>query len=242
MCSSDLTLRKFLAKLIGPAHRPGAKLIYIDMQPKANQKLTEALHGPEGLDLKELPRGEQELGGVKFRIVDALMQLGSRRMSKRPQRFEGIRVGTTFTRLHILHGTGFADRGIEEGTEIGRYVVRYEDRTEEQIPIVYGENVRDWWRNNDLRPVSCAEVAWIGRNAFTRRISKAVMVRLYSANWDNLHPDKKVVSIDYISAMTAAAPFCVAMTVEQAPKDKEAPKPGGRPDASKEGAARGHGP
>ncbi len=31
---------------------------YIDLQPKANQKLDDGFHGAEGNDLSELPRGE----------------------------------------------------------------------------------------------------------------------------------------------------------------------------------------
>ena len=38
---------------------------------------------------------------------------------------------------------------------------------------------------------------------------------LYRGTWQNPHPDKRVVSIDYHSANdTAAAPFCVAITAE----------------------------
>ena len=41
-------------------------------------------------------------------------------------------------------------------------------------------------------------------------------LRLYLTMWENPQPDKKVISIDYVSTNTTAGPFCVAMTVEEA--------------------------
>jgi len=38
--------------------------------------------------------------------------------------------------------------------------------------------------------------------------------------WENPHPDKKVTTVDYISNMkTRNAPFCVAITAEEAADD-----------------------
>jgi len=39
-------------------------------------------------------------------------------------------------------------------------------------------------------------------------------LRLYLTSYENPHPDKEVVSVDYVSAMAMAAPFLVAMTIE----------------------------
>jgi hypothetical protein len=38
---------------------------------------------------------------------------------------------------------------------------------------------------------------------------------LYLSTWKNPHPEKTVGSIDYVSMKRNAAPFCVAMTVEE---------------------------
>jgi len=43
--------------------------------------------------------------------------------------------------------------------------------------------------------------------------------------WKNPHPDKNVLSIDYVSAMTDVTPFCVAITVEAAAKENPAEPP-----------------
>ena len=52
--------------------------------------------------------------------------------------------------MHILQSTMFGNAcGAPDGTEIGTYIVHYADRTEERIPIIYGKDVRDWWRCSD---------------------------------------------------------------------------------------------
>ena len=63
------------------------------------------------------------------------------------------------------------------------------------------------------KEVTRGKKAWEGKNEPAQGFNASI--RLYLATWNNPHPDKAVVSIDYISAQTDAAPFCVAMTVER---------------------------
>ena len=55
-------------------------------------------------------------------------------------------------------------------------------------------------------------IAWQGANEFTKPLETTV--RLYVMTWDNPHPDKLITSIDFQSANTVCAPFCLAMTGE----------------------------
>ena len=80
------------------------------------------------------------------------------------------------------------------------------------VPIVYGEDVRDWWHEH-RSPLTRAKLGWVGMNPKARLFLKSL--RLYVSLWENPHPQKKVTRIDYISTNAAAAPFCVAMTVEE---------------------------
>ena len=58
-------------------------------------------------------------------------------------------------------------------------------------------------------------MAWFGDAP--RTAEKNCRVRLYLSEWVNPNPEMKVVKIDYSSRKTetAAAPFCVAMSVEE---------------------------
>jgi peroxiredoxin len=207
-------LDKLLQQLLGPPYVPKGKLTYIDLQPKANQKLAEPFDATgRPNNLAELPQGEQTFGGVKFKVADHLIHLGNTEQPNWPRTVEGIRVNQLVARLYVFHGAGWGFP--PDGTMIGQYKVHYEDETEATIPIVLGEDVRDWWDNDGSKAVTRGKVVWAGQNAASRAEEKNL--RLYLAAWENPHPEKKVVSIDLISANASdAAPFCVAITAEEA--------------------------
>src|SRR5262249_52552763 len=151
--------------------------------------------------------GEQTLAGVKFKIGDGLIQLGSQALPGKPTKVEGIAVGRPVAKLHILHATGYST---EDDTESGSYTIHYADGTKETIRSVYGKDVRDWWFGEDAPDVTRGKVAWKGDNDAAKGLG--FRVRLYLTTWKNPHPDKKVVSIDYTSKNeTMAAPYCVAV-------------------------------
>ena len=211
-CGGDLD--RLLGRLLGPACVPAGQLMSIDLQPKANVRLTERFETTgRPNNLAELPQGDQVLAGVKFAIGKGLIQLGNKYLPEklRNGKVETISVAKTFTRLYILHGTqwGTAD----DGTPIGEYRLHYQDGTVAAIPVILGEDVRDWWNQDPSKAVTRGIVAWEGQNAATRKENSRL--RLYLAVWDNPHPEKKVVSIDFQrDGQSDAAPFCVAMTVE----------------------------
>src|SRR5207253_9519611 len=58
------------------------------------------------------------------------------------------------------------------------------------------------------------EQAWSGSNGYLKRIGAFKTVRLYKSTFENPKPGQPIVSLDYISNDTAAAPFLVGLTVE----------------------------
>jgi len=92
---------------------------------------------------------------------------------------------------------------------VGTYVVHYTDGHQEEIPIVYGQDVRDWNSDADQRTdLSRAVIAWTAMNDAKHR------VRLFLTTWLNPSPDVEVASIDYVSSMAESAPFLVAITAD----------------------------
>ena len=79
--------------------------------------------------------------------------LGSTAQKEEPAKVEGIAVGRTAQKLHFLHANGYgggpnkegSDWFVKDGTTIGEYTVRYEDKSTVSIPIVYGDHTRDWF-------------------------------------------------------------------------------------------------
>src|SRR5437868_15064030 len=189
------------------------KFSFIDLQPQSNHKLKEDFHSGDfpGNNLASLAAGEQTLEGVKFKIGEGLIQLGSKQVQDKPDKVEGIKVDKKFTKLHILHATGYST---DDDTIIGEYTVTWDNDTSVTIPIVYGKDVLDWWCYEGNPDPSRGKVAWKGENEGAKTLNATI--RLYMTSWDNPKPDKKVKSIDYsTNKETNCAPFCVAITAEE---------------------------
>ena len=193
----------------------GRKLVPLDIQMLGNYSVAGSLDSGQfsGNGLAELQKGQQTLGGVQFRIGDKLVRMENVEDRDGVLKLEGIPVNRRIARLFLLHATGHGSPYMPDGTKIGRYAIRYKDGSEESIPIVYGEDVRDWWDFDEGKPVTRGRVVWTGRNLAADEYQ--VTIRLYLGVWTNPHPEKVVSAIDYISGTdTKCRPFCVAMTVE----------------------------
>ena len=122
---------------------------------------------------------------------------------------KGIIVDHKAERIHLLHAAGWAS---PDGTKIGSYVVHYANGETREIPMVYGEDVRDWWpqpnepANDKLNPV------WTGENTASQ--NGEPRVRLFKTTWQNPLADVEIQSIDYTSTMAPSAPFLIAITLE----------------------------
>jgi len=160
--------------------------------------------------LSLLPRGLQTFAGVQF-DVRGLIQLGCTKAITQtfPSKAEGIPVGRTCRRLRFLHAA-CTSYGTTNGTVIGQFVVHQENQPPIILPIRFGLDVRDWEALPKQEPQGQdhATIAWRGRNDAGRNL------QLFTTTWDNPHPQVKVDHLDYVSAMSSAAPFLLAITAE----------------------------
>ena len=167
-----------------------------------------------GNNLASLPTGRQEIGDVMFDI-QGLIQLQGQCWVKRryilPEHVDGIPVHRVCNRVHILHAnSGFGD---PVGTVVASLVLHYADGTHSQLDIRHRENVLDFWAwRPESLPNTNAVVAWEGESPATAR--RGFGVRLCRTTFVNPQPQKKIETIDYVSAMAGSAPFLVALTLE----------------------------
>src|SRR5262249_28918187 len=143
-----------LGAILMAAPVPGESVTFLKLQPKANHKLKDDFpKNRVGNNLGSVPLGVQTLEGVKFKIEEKLIELGSTVHTDLPDKVEGIAVARAFHHLHILHATEYGGGPnnkmgnpwfVADGTVLGKYVVHYEDKKKQAIDIVYGEDVRDW--------------------------------------------------------------------------------------------------
>jgi hypothetical protein len=196
---------------------PPGKYEYLNLDDNGNQKLKDPF-GSEtpGNDLP-LKKGLHTCAGINFKVGDKVIELGSKlQKTAKPNKVEGIKVGQTFAKLHILHSTEYGEGGmaVEDGTQIAEYKIIYDDGSSESIPVVYGKDVRDWWFYPQSKEVSRGKVGWKGANEHSKTFEAEI--HLYVLTWENPHPNKKVATITYAKTdeQSPAAPFCVAMTLE----------------------------
>ena len=149
-----------------------------------------------------LTRAFEPLGGVFQEIWECF-----------PVKVEDIQVNQRVRKIHILHGT-CPSNAVSDGTVVGGYVWHFADGTIHKQPIVYGRDLRDWWMPNSERPVDLerGRIAWTGDTPLATKSD--ARVRLYLTSYLNPRPELEVSHIDFVSKMTQAAPFLVAMTVE----------------------------
>ena len=167
-----------------------------------------------GDDLAELPRGLQEFDGVRCDI-QGVIQLSGREWKKRglrfPEKVEGIPVQRACRYLYLLHADGGAKA--PTGTTVAKLVLHYNDSTTAEISIQHDIHVKDWWSYGRPPPSDPnTVVAWTGQNAATIRMG--TNIRLYKTRFENPSPQKRLDSLDYVSAMEDPGPLLVAVTVQ----------------------------
>jgi hypothetical protein len=117
----------------------------------------------------------------------------------------GIIVGQTCRRLHFLHGTRtFA----VDGKRIGYYTVHYVDGREQEIPILYGLDLRELRSPREgKKQATRVKVAWTGLAA------AGDVQRLFKLTWENPWPEAPIARLDFV-ALAEAMPLLVALTAD----------------------------
>src|SRR2546423_1164107 len=112
------------------------RLTYLDIQGKGNQKFTDDLGGAEGNSLRNVIEGDEKLDDVRFKVGDKFIHLKGDKEPDLPAKVEGIKVEARCDRLHILHSTahGEGQGPQDDGSEIGAYIIHYDDGKTERIP------------------------------------------------------------------------------------------------------------
>lgn len=157
-------------------------------------------------DLRNLPCGEQTLGGVRFHLSPAptepsAVALASNMMpTKALPRMVHFPVGRRASTLYLLHATGWQ---VERNKQVGNYRILYADNTSETILLEYGVNISAW---DDPGPVYFARTAWRGQT------TDGTPVTLRYLRWNNPHPRKVIVAVEFSVVDETALPMLFAIT------------------------------
>jgi serine/threonine protein kinase len=192
-----------------PPRDPQAGRNLVDLSVHYNAALGENWNDPFSREnhLGELPTGVQVMAGTPFDVRGVVqVEQGDKR---HPPLIEGIVVGQVCRRLHFLHAASNAAL-VEDGAEIGRYVVHLANGEQQPIPIVLGRDVMDWWKRP--REGQSLVIAWEGDNPKSRRQGKKI--RLFKSTWENPSPAVEVRTVDFEATRRGPCPFLIALTAE----------------------------
>jgi WD40 repeat protein/serine/threonine protein kinase len=190
-----------------PARDPAATARQLDLTPHFNIPLDSALAGSDTRNIGGMPRGLTTLDGVRWDVrgVIALAKRALPGNRPYPLRVERIPVGQRAARLHFLQACVWK---APDGARLGSHVLRYADGATRELPIVYGEDVRDWnFSSEKIEEAKHARKAWQGQ-------SEGTTFRVFHRAYENPRPDAEIASLDFVSTESESAPFVVAITVE----------------------------
>ena len=122
-----------------------------------------------------------------------------------PLEVKGIPVDAKAKNIYFLHAIGWGTLGRSETAFT--YVVNYEDGTKEELPCRNFREVWDWY--------FVAPTAEMAQNHCYKGWTNGMNRGLYIWQWQNPHPEKRVKTLDIISANTQQIPLIVAATVEE---------------------------
>jgi len=198
-----------------PERDPRAAPSLVDLSGRYTAPLDNDWLVSTGVNLRSLPKGIQTFAGVEF-DVRGIVQLASTELlalsvlseeekaRQYPRSVRGIPVRLRSQRVHFLQASAWS---AGDGEKVGEYVVHYADGQQRSIPLLYQRSLIDWWVKSATDKPTDAEIAWHGSHARSR-------ISLFRYTWTNPRPDVAIDTIDFISAMTRAAPFLVAITCE----------------------------
>jgi hypothetical protein len=212
----------FYLKGVIPDRDPRASPFLVDLSGHYTAPLENDWLVSSGVNLRALPRGIQTLAGVQF-DVRGIVQLASTELLSQstlsdqektrqyPRAAEGISVKLKAERIHFLQASAWS---AGNGEKVGEYVIHYADGQKRSIPILYQQSVIDWWVKTATDRPGNAEIAWQGSHSKSR-------VSLFKYTWTNPLPQVAIDRIDFVSEMTKAAPFLIALTCDPVPGARE---------------------
>ena len=204
----------------GVVFLPLRKAGFVDLRPFCNMGFRDEKEGDgkggwsdQGEnDLREFPVGIRYFGPVPFEVINpeenegkSCIMLAGKHRPYFPKEVKGIRVGARARRLFFLHGCAWSAK---PGEEVVRFTVNYADGSKEEIPVIYGRHVENWWH---VVPLPEAEIGWVGSNPVWENLA------IYVMEWRNPKPEVPIKTLDVRSLFRECVYGLIAITFERFP-------------------------
>lgn len=140
-----------------------------------------------GSDLSLLRTGLVEFAGTTFDVRGLIQVQGplnnwlNHESRLLPERIEGIPVAQPVRRLHALLGAIGRE---PDGTVIGAFRLHDVSGVTRELPIRYGEHVRDWWSGEDTQDtLTAGTVVWRGSTMISRPGATTTITASWICSW-----------------------------------------------------------
>jgi hypothetical protein len=171
----------------------------------------------------DIPSGDVQFDGIPFRIAAGSGPSGKNcialRSVKSPYEFVPtpyiqdkavIPAPGYFSHLHFLHALSYN----WTSKDLGRYVIRYEDGSEEAVPLRTGINIEAW-------PMTPPRILRYAKPVWRGIVPGPEEATLYLFTWPNPFPEKKIKEVEFSMKESTAIPILIALTGKEIEIDKE---------------------
>ncbi len=174
----------------------------LDIWKYANLDLRQGFVGlDEGYTLDGIVE-PQRFSGTMFIVDRAIALQGTHTRTETYPQIMNIPVNKTAGSLAFLHTTPWS---ASAGTEIGAYIVHYDDGTTERIPLIYGTNISTWTDTN-VTSINLLQ-GWSGETAN----GLAVAINIFF--WTNPKPNSVIERLEFVSSKSLASPVLLGLTI-----------------------------
>lgn len=195
-----------------------ANLVPLDLRPFANRSFTDAKPGDgeggwtdQGAEtcLDGVPWGIRKLAGIPCDLIrydendnrSCIMLRSKMTKFQVPEEVKDIPVRMKASKIYFFHTSAWS---YPKNGKVMTYRLHFSDSTHFDIPVRNEKEIYDWWAVKRPEDPGC-QVAW--KNIAGRGF--CVM------EFTNPFPEKEIVSLDIISAMSDTIPIVIGITVEK---------------------------
>ena len=209
------------------------KAFFVNLKPYANAGFKDNVRGdkkggwtdqgPEN-DFRNFPVGKQKFAGIPFNIINPASNNGKSciilrgstktRTAFLPNKCQKIKIGKKVSKLFFLVTGAWMSK---PDTNIGKIQLVYPALgigtfATQDIPLIAGRNIKDWWNPRSGEALSAALLAWVGRTKSSG--DKLNEIGAYIIEWVNPDRRRKILYINFYSARKGV-PILLGITGEE---------------------------
>jgi len=208
------------------------KVFFVNLKPYANAGFKDEVagdqkdgwtdQGPEN-DFRNFPVGKQNFAGIPFNIIDPAYNNGKSciilcgatktKTAFLPNKCKKIKIGRKVSKLFFLVTGAWMS---EPDMNIGKIQLVYPARgigtfATQDIPLITGRNIKDWWDPRSGGNLPDALLAWVGRTKSSG--DKLNEIGAYIFEWVNPDTRREISYINFYSARKGV-PILLGITGE----------------------------